>query len=261
MLGSEDFSRNHQAPLRTSPVAIAPPFQRQSRQDSGTRERARSQTISDDIPRPAGLSDTHSGKMLALPIPTVRPVDVNWQREPGYLGINPITLRGETGLLPGSWGEGKEFLNAMTWREPLRRLPGQKRAGCRINGKMQQLPQQISDHIVSDMSELRTQYAKAVLDGHACEESRLEGTRLPAVIQSRSDTLPAQQPEAHNDAAKWEDVPDDAEDTPDRHSESAHNGQDSGYCSGETNSTLRTPRENRQDVLMVRFDKGAIEKR
>jgi hypothetical protein len=42
------------------------------------------------------------------------------------MGMNLITLIGETSLLPGSWGEEKEYVNVMSGDEPRRQTEVQR---------------------------------------------------------------------------------------------------------------------------------------
>ena len=262
MLASEGLSRNIKAPPQTPPLAIVTPARHQSRHGAcTTTHRAQSEKISDHINRPARVTHANSEKMLAFPIPTVRSVDLNSHREPGYMGINPITLRGETGMLPGSWGQGKEFSNSMAWLEPRRQPLRQACAARQLNEKMQQQPQQVSDRTVTNMDELRMQYAQAVLDGDACDESEMEDTSSPAAIQNPMEAWPAEKGDTEADGDEWEDIPDDEEDAAEEHNEPGHKRDDSGYFSGETDSTTRTCQAKPPVLVrkMVRFNEQAIE--
>lgn len=142
--------------------------------------------IDNNIPLSVPSINKHSEKMLALPFPSVRPVDINTHREAGYMGMNPITLIGETGLLPGSWGEGKEYVNVMSGDETRRQTEEQKPVKGQVDARTRQLHQRKGDAAIIDMHELHMQYAQAVLNGTALEESNAN-TSPPLVIrQSRA---------------------------------------------------------------------------
>ena len=221
--------------------------------------------MDDPIPRPVTGINTQPGKMLALPIPSVRPMDINEFREPGYMGINPITLMGETGLLPGSWGQGKEFVKAMPWPEPRERTGEKQLATGRNGASRQQLRQEKSDAVTIDMRELRTQYAKAVLDGDTCEESSTQSRCLPFAMRSTAKPPTPEICHAGGDETDWVDVSDgeDDEDTIDGQKESGHKRDDSGYSSGDIDQTLTTDR-TRPPVVPQRknvcFDERPVEK-
>ena len=88
---------------QTPPLDIVPPPQHQTRQrQNNNAERTQLSINNGPLPCPMIQVNTEPEKMLAHPIPSVRPIDINRYREPGHMGINPITLVGETGLLPGS---------------------------------------------------------------------------------------------------------------------------------------------------------------
>lgn len=262
MLESEGFSRNIKALPQTPPLATAAHSRHQSRHSScTTNQQSQSRQRSDHIDQPATVVHANSKKMLALPIPIVRAVDLNTYREPGYMGINPITLRGETGMLPGSWGDGKEFVNSMPWLEPRRQPQRQVCAAHRIKERMLPPPQQVLDRTVMNMDELRTQYAQAVLDGHACAASEMEESAGPAAIQNPKVTCPAEKGDTEADGYEWEDVTDDEEVAIEGHSEPKQKRDDSGYFSGETESTP-SPSQPKPTLLrrkMVRFREGVIE--
>jgi hypothetical protein len=113
MLDGQDFDEYVEFPPQTPPLDILARSQLQRTQRLQNNARTPSSTAMKGIPRPQVAIYNHSRKMLALPIQTVSSVDLNEQREPGYMSINPITLMGEAGLLPGSWGAKKEYVTAM----------------------------------------------------------------------------------------------------------------------------------------------------
>ncbi|ERF68814.1 hypothetical protein EPUS_06258 [Endocarpon pusillum Z07020] len=249
---------------QTPPLGIVHPSKHQPNQHwNDDTERTQLSMHADPIPRPQMQIDSHPEKMLAHPIPSVRPTDINRYREPGYMGINPITLVGETGLLPGSWGQGKEFVNVMAGHEP-RKWPGAREPlAYRYDTSMQQ---QKADPVIVDMNELRMQYAQAILDGGACAESSSKGSYLTIAMQSRKDTWAKgcdgvggiEVEEEHedddhvddenndndndDDMADWEEVSGDEQDEIDSEYGSGHKRDDSGYSSGKAESASKTLR-------------------
>lgn len=233
--------------------------QHRSRHHQQHTARAVCNMIDDPIPRPAIETNNHWGKMLALPIPTVRLVDVNIRREPCYMGINPITLMGETALLPGSWGDGKELMSTMAWSEPRGQLREQESATSRTAAETQKLVQQDPGCVVIDMNELRMQYAQAILDGDIFEESGREDTPLQMAMPSQREVADANNNNNEND---WVDVSDDEEGAICGEG-SSHRREDSGYSSGETERISNTTRADSPVAhrrKTVRFDEEAIEK-
>jgi hypothetical protein len=181
-------------PPQTPPLDIGIPPLQQGRRRRGTecyqnKVRMDSDTL-DQIPRPPQEIGIHTNKMLALPIPTIRPVDINLHREPGYMGINPVTLIGQTGLLPGIWGEGKEFVNTLAWHKPAGQQQQQEFARSQRDAKLRENSQGRQGAVVADLKELRMHYAQAVLDRDAFEESSAESS----VIQRQGKTA---EPEGH----------------------------------------------------------------
>ncbi|KAF7511051.1 hypothetical protein GJ744_005597 [Endocarpon pusillum] len=142
------------------PLSIEHPSKHQQNQHRNNDiERTQHSMHADPILRPQMQIDSHPEKILAHPIPSVLPTDINRYREPGYMGINPITLVAETGLLPGSWGQGKEFVNVMAGHEPRKWSGVREPLAYRNEARMQQ---QKADPVVVDMDELRMQYAQAI---------------------------------------------------------------------------------------------------
>jgi hypothetical protein len=236
----------------------------------------------DPIPRLQIQIDSHPEKMLAHPTPSVRPTDINRYREPGYMAINPITLVGETGLLPGSWGQGKEFVNVMAGYEPRKRPGVREPLTYRNDTRMQQ---QKADPVIVDMNELRLQYAQAILNGGACAESSSKGSYLTIAMQSRKDTwakgcdgvggiqVEEERREEEDDddnndndndddTADWEDVSEDKEVEIDSENGSDHK-RDSGYSSGKVESASETSRAGMPVVPLgrkVHFDAETTDK-
>lgn len=277
VLNSEDVAAAYpDLVLQTPPLDIVTPPQYQGRRRNNTEARADPSVAADPIPRPITTSNhTSEGKMLALPIPTVRPVDINERREAGCMGINPITLMGEGGLLlPGGWGDKKEFQRAMVWHKPLRQRE-MEAARCGDSGGMWPLQQQRrsdSKPVVVDWKELQLQYSQAILDGGICVDSA-ESASLPFVLQGRAGILPLEQDTAEgggddDDGDEWVDVAEcdgDDEDGTDRKKESGHKREDSGYSSSrhDGSSTLKsapTVRPVMPQRKTVRFDDETIEK-
>ncbi len=269
MLDDENVDEYLELPAQTPPLIITTPPQHRCRQRRSNRASADSNMIDDPIPRPAIDINNHSGKMLALPIPSVRPVDINTRREPGCMGINPITLMGETGLLPGSWGDGMEFVNPMAWHQPRRQPQKPEPVTPRADAEKWQHSQQKPCPAVIDFDELQLQYAQAILDGHVFEDSSVEGTLLQVTMQSRAESLPSEyceggdeEKEEHDDEADWVNISDE-ENAVDGQKASNHKREDSGYSSGEAYSTRKTARVRVPVVprrKKVRFDDEAIEK-
>lgn len=257
ILGEHIEFASPQAP----PSSIVHPAKHQPNQHrNNDTQRTQLSMHADLIPRPQMQIDSHPEKMLAHPIPSVRPTDINIYREPGYMAINPITLVGETSLLPGSWGQGKEFVNVMAGYE-LRKRPGVREPlTYRDDARIQQ---QKADPAILDMNELRMQYAQAILDGGACAESSSRGSYLTIAMQSRKGIwargcdgvggieVEEEQEDDDNrddnnnnndnddDMADWEDFSEDEEDEIDSENGSGHK-RDSGYSSGKAESALKT---------------------
>lgn len=168
--------------LQTPPVSITTSPQHGSSQLSQHTERPDFDMIDNNIPLSVPSINKHSEKMIALPVPSVRPVEINTHREAGYMGMNPITLIGETGLLPGSWGEGKEYVNVMSGDEKRRQTEEQKPVKGQVDARTRQLHRRRGDAAIIDMHELHMQYAQAVLNGTALEESSAK-TSPPLVIR------------------------------------------------------------------------------
>lgn len=245
---------------QTPPLDIVTPSHHRIRQRPQHTERTQLSMLDVPIPRPVIEPNSHFGKMLALPIPSVRPVDINTHREASYMGINPITLMGETGLLPGSWGQGREFVNAMAWHKPRKRSGGLENASAHQNGAR---TGQKSNREVVNMNGLRMQYAQAVLHGDACVESSGDGRFLAFAIRRKVGTVLGERCDASADEEEWVDISDDEDGTIDRPDEAGHKREDSGYSSGEAeaDSAIKMARARLLVVprKRVRFDEVAIE--
>lgn len=242
--GTEEFGEPVEPSTQSPPLEVAASLRDHSRQRPKPPQRAHSSTMN-EIPRPRQEIHAHFGKMLALPLHSVRPVDLNDHRKPGYTGINPVTLKGETGLLPGSWGQGKELSSTMAF--------------CREARERQHKPDTAALHLY----ELRMQYAQAILDGDTFEESSMEHSAPIFTIPSQAESLPQENPII--DDEEWVDISDDdVEDTADRKKEQNHKREDSGYSTGDTTETLENTRAIKRPMVLrrkkVRFDQEAVEK-
>lgn len=253
------------SPPETPPMEVARSSRRRSRRRPQHTDRTHSLTLEDDIPRPANDANVHSsGKMLAFPIPSVRPVDINVRREAGYMGINPITLTGEMGLLlPGSWGDGKEFVNVMPGKEAKWQRLTQQQSSISGAAGQQQLQEDSRERVVMDMDELRMQYTQAVVEGDALEESMLDSPPVSLCIQRQRSIAESKTCEADHREEDWVDISD--EEAIKQQNNAGHRRDDSGYCSsGGTDSVggLAAPEKRNvvQKVKKVRFDEEAIEK-
>jgi hypothetical protein len=192
--------------------------------------------------RAVGRATCH--KMLALPIPIIRPADINSCREPGHTGINPVTLAGTTALLPGALGQGKECVNSMPfYRLPSRPQPG--RDGTRrITSALGRSRQQSSADLVSSVTELRMQYAQNMLNkggeknmaGNACHESR----QLPRFSVAAPRESHGDEAGAAGDEDQWVDTSDeenlDKKNLFECRTEAEHKAKDSGYSSDDQKS-------------------------
>ena len=262
-----------QTPTPTPPMAIRNPLRRQKRwqRQQYTNQTTVRNPLDDPIPRPATDVTLFPGKMLALPIPSVRSIDINTQREAGYMDINPITLRGETRLLPGTWGDGKEFVDSMPWLQPKRRSSQQQQQ----NSVSQQLPQRKPNGEVVDVKELRLKYAQTILDGKVVEESSLEfdSPSRSLITQSllgsslvRSSQLKTCLPEQHGpgdgEEGDWVDISEDEKSAADERKGSCPKREDSGYSSSSASFTTKAVEEKAavaKPKKTVRFDEVAVE--
>jgi hypothetical protein len=222
-------------------------------------------TPDDGIPRPATDIKTYPGKMLALPIPSIRPVDVNAKREAGYMGINPITLTGETGLLPGAWGEGKEFVNSMAWHRSNKRALQYQHRQPPLSAS-QKLLQQKYDEMMISVEKMSLQYAQAILNGDVFEESSVDvdSPHCSLITESLlSASLPPESGACDEDKRDWVDVSDDEKSVVDGKTEACHKREDSGYSSAEA-SYRKTLAQGKWPVAKwrktVRFDEETVEK-
>ncbi len=249
LVDHDNFGERVELPApQTPPLDITSPSQHrrmQPQQQNHEEERMRVSINADPIPQPTMLQvNTDPGKMLAHPIPSLRPTDINRHRESGYMGINPVTLVGETGLLPGSWGQGKEFVDVMARHEP-RKWPAGKDPVAYRNDARMQLQNKV-DQVIVDTNELRTQYARAILDGGACVESSSNGSYLTMAMQSGKETWAKECNGVGDDFGggeevgdEWLDISEDEEDTGGVENESGHKRDDSGYASGKPESRSR----------------------
>jgi hypothetical protein len=248
---------------------IITPLQHETRYESSSYHRGRyawrgdADLADDPILRPAAPKPDHKGRMLALPIPSVRPADINIEREVGYMGMNPITLRGETGLLPGRWGDRNELKRSGSVVQPRRYSSEQElvsqqhiaEAVGRIAGR--------SEEVVIDLEELRRGYTQAVQDGAVFEDSSVES--LPFAILTPPPRIPMVdrrevEQEAEDD---WVDEPSEKSSARDTQEGSKHKREDSGYSSSHSASPaagIMYIRGQRKRRKMVRFDEEAIQK-
>lgn len=219
----------------------------------------------DDIPRPAKDVDVSisSGKMLALPIPSVRPVDINVRREAGYMGMNPITLTGETGmLLPGTWGKGKEFVNVMPWKGGQRMT---RQSTTSVVDAQLSSEQITKESEVVDIKELRGQYSRAVVKGNVCEGSTFDSPPLSLYIQPRGTISESKRCEEDHSEEDWEDISEN-EGAVNQQKNVSQRREGPGYCSSGgvdlTGAvvTLRKPAILFNVKKQVRFDEEAVGK-
>jgi hypothetical protein len=229
MLDGQEFDEHVEVPSQTTPLDTVAPSQLQRIQRLQSNARTSLSTAMKGIPQPLIPIYNRSGKMLALPITTVRSVDLNEQREPGYMGINPITLMGEAGLLPGSWGAKKEYVTAMVWQKPPKQPREQEPAWYRTDPERYEAPQREPDEAVIDLHELRMQHAQAVLDGDACEESSVESNPLAFATRSLPKTIHSEHgaAAAGDDEEDWSDVTDEEQQAVDGQNKPGRRREDS----------------------------------
>lgn len=249
-----------QTESQSPPVDIMTPPQHRSRQQEHINQPIFN-SADNDIPRPAQEASRFSAKMLALPTLSIRPFDINTQREAGHMGINPITLRGEMGLLPGRLGEGKEFANAMSWLTPIERS-----SHCQQTPSMRpQLPQYESNGAIIDMKELHLQYAQAILNGDVIVESFVDADSPPHSLIAQSllaASLPQKCSTHDGHEEDWVDMSDEEESAVEEKSGSGHKREDSGYSSAEASYRKKIAQGKRPDAKRrktVRFDDEATE--
>jgi hypothetical protein len=254
MLDGQKFEEHVEVLSQTPSLDTVAPSQLQGTQRLQTTARTSFSTAMKGTPRPLIQIYNHSGKMLALPITTVRSVDLNEQREPGYMGINPITLMGEAGLLPGSWGARKEYVAATVWQKPPKQPREQEPAWYRTDPGRYEAPQRKPDEAVIDLHELRIQHAQAVLDGDAVEESSVESNRSTFATRSLPKTLHSEYGAAAAAGyyEDWADVTDEEEQAVDGQKKPGRRREDSKYSSGDDASTLKTSRPAKWPVVRRR---------
>jgi hypothetical protein len=236
---------------QTPPVRIAhePPHPRKQRREQ-TSPATFSYFDDHELPRATNRPTRYPDKMLALPPYIVRPVDINVYRKPGHMGINPITLAGLTGSLPGALGEGKEFINSMPChRPPNRPRPrGNPKARQSDDVTVEQVRQQSSEDLMFEMTYLRTRCMQAVLDGDAIDDSSVGTHNAPEVLSRFPE--PAPQEKYHlsaGDDAEWVDTSDD-EDGFKGEKAPGINRKDSGYSTGDAHSI---PQQGRAEQRVV----------
>lgn len=221
---------------QTPPVPIAPePRHPRKRRTEQTPPVPFNPFDDHDIPRPAKRATGDPNMMLALAVPIVRPVDVNVYRKPGHMGINPTTLTGLTGPLPGAFGEGKEYTNSMPCHRPQNRPEPREPKTRQIDATVERVRQQSSEDLMFGMTKFRMQYLQAVLDGDAIDDSSVDTNHERADLSRFPE--PAPQETAQNAAgddgdADWVDTSDD-EDASERETEPEIIRKDSGYASGD----------------------------
>ena len=178
------------------------------------------------------------------------------------MGINPITLRAETGLLPGRLGEGKEFANAMSWLRPKKRCSQYQHNPS----TSQSLRQHQFDGAVVYTNEMHLQLAQAILNGDVTEESPVKADSTPQSLIAQSllvASLPQQLGTSDEHEEDWVDMSDDEESVVEEKMKSSHKREDSGYSSAEASYREKIAKGQRPVAKRgktVRFEEEAIKK-